>query len=182
MSREGYSVMYLTQQPIEQLPLAIPNVGANADRDAFRNIIFRYCKSLSTLVQTLLELHIWSLCPRILILDSLHTYFAIPSPDFGENPLTHKEFAENHALVIASIQNAVDSLMTKTRVKCFSIVTTDFIGSPNYDQFKQLLVDLYYNQPGSIVDNCRISNILHEIHGIINAEKWEKITATKIGQ
>lgn len=154
-ARRGYNILYLTQKPIEKVPVNAYGTDASADDVvALRNITLRYCKTLPALLKTILELHTWAKLPSLVILESLHTFF-LPIATESEEARAkgYTEFTENHALVIASLLNAVDSLFMKTKTPCFSIVTTDFNSSAHYDEFKQLLLDLYYSQSNSFYEH-----------------------------
>lgn len=78
------------------------------------------------------------------MLESLHTFFTQPSSNAPARVISDVEFAEHHSLLIASLQNAVDSLSKKSGAKCASIASTNFSATPHYDQFRGVLVDLYY--------------------------------------
>lgn len=148
--RNGHNVLYLTQKPIEKVPFTTEYTTSNfvSDVDALRNITLRYCKTLPALLKTILEIHTWARCPRIIILESLHTYFLPTATESEEARMkSYTEFSENHALVVASLLNAVDSLFLRTKAHCFSIVSTDFNSSTHYEQFRQLFMDLYYSKP-----------------------------------
>lgn len=154
-ARRGLNILYLTQKPIATVPVYAQGAEATAaDVVALRNITVQYCKTLPALLKTILELHTWHRQPSLVILESLHTFFLpIATESEAARDKGYTEFTENHALVIASLLNAIDSMFLKSKTPSFSIVTTDFNSSLHYDEFKQLLLDLYYNQANSYFEH-----------------------------
>lgn len=145
-AERGQKVLYISTKQLNELPTT-----QSLQKDILRNITFRYHKSYTELVKTLLELHTWTIVPNLIIVESLQLFF-----DNGNNLIPYKEFIKNHSLTIASLQNAVQSLSNHSDKGCFSIVTLDsnenkFDGY--YEKFLQIMLDLYYVQPGGFIQD-----------------------------
>lgn len=70
----------------------------------------------------------------------------------ADNLITFKEFSQDHAVIIAALQNIVYSLATDD--SCFSIISLD--SNENtfmeyYQELLQTLIDLYYFKEGAFI-------------------------------
>lgn len=125
-------------------------ISTTVQKTILQNILFRYHETYDTLIETLIELHKWTFVPELIIIESLQLYFYD-----ANNLITYKKFIEKHSLTIATLQNAVQELAQRPNGRCFSVMTLDntedkFI--EYYQEFLQVIIDLYYVQAGSFID------------------------------
>lgn len=153
--------MYVANQPLEKLP--IDDLDADTlttsapialNKDILRNIIFKYLKTSGDVLKLMLGLHTWNLVPKLVIIDSLHKYFVEPTTTMcngelviGPTPTNYNQFIENHCLLTASVQNALDALSIRLNGHSFSIISIDFKDehfAEFYNEFQKTFLDLYY--------------------------------------
>lgn len=166
-AKSGHRVLYIRVSAFEELPIEDED-PIQINNYNLRNIYFRYLQTPSEVSKLLLELYSWSMKPKLVIVDFLHTFFMNSSflSISEENLLmesrnqieSEKEFIREHLLITASLHNAIN-LLAETDSKCFSILCVNTRFHPIYQRFVQAYVDLYYYKEKVIFSNsCNLAN------------------------
>lgn len=157
-AQKNHKVLFIARRPLDRLPIDDEDANASLSANILRNIIFRYANTVNELRRIVLELHSWSLAPRLLIIDSLQEFFvdAVAANvhdndhDFGADPTPtdFTEFCQAHCMITAATQNAVDSMACRLSGPCASIISIDFDAVPSYfpyyQRFRTKYCQLYY--------------------------------------
>lgn len=132
-AEHGNTVWYLASKPVDKLP----EIFFRKDRSVLKKIIFTYCKSLETLIQKLLDLDNMFITPSLIIIESLHSFFA-------NSPRKNAEyFLQGHAKIAATLQSCVYSFNERLKGPCWSIVSLD--DNAGYSQqCLATFIDLFY--------------------------------------
>lgn len=156
-------------RPFDRLPIDDTQL-ATLNETVLKNVIFRYSSTCLELLNVLLELDTWRMAPRLLLIDSLQTFFKAPMT------VDDSAFCADHCLLIAAIQNTIESLTKRHGKMCFSITSIDFDVEqfrPNYEGLRQTLIDLYFHRENQVSRNfhCIEEIILEEFFHETNSEK-----------
>lgn len=142
----------MVAKPLETLPVDEndPMSTKLLDPNILRNIIFKYMKEPSALLNVLLEISTSALKPRLIIIDYLHTFFSDLDPSANEKNDFYNEFIRKHMLIVATVQNSVDVLTKHFGTECSSVICLNPSAHKAYDRFEQTIVDLYYYKKYSV--------------------------------
>lgn len=132
-AEQGNTVWYLASKPVDKLP----EIFVRKDRSILKKIMFTYCKSLETLIQKLMDLDNMNITPSLIIVESLHTFFAnIPNRNA-------EYFLHGHTKTLACLQSCVYSFNERLKGPCWGIVSLD--DSEDYSQRSiATITDLFY--------------------------------------
>lgn len=140
--------MFIARRPLEHLPIDDDDPCASLSANILRNIIFRYANTVNDLRQAVLDLHSWTLAPRLLIIDSLQEFFVDYEICAISATTGFTEFCKAHCMITAAIQNAVDSMSFRLDGMCASIISIDSVAVSSlqqyYERFQTKYFDLYY--------------------------------------
>lgn len=159
MAKDGHCVFYVFAKPLDNLPIdeTDPLASTLMDKNILRNIFFKYYDDPGALLKTLLEMHMASVKPRLIIVDFLHKFYdeldTLPSANLKDT--FYREFICKHMLIMATIQNTVDTLAKQFNSQCVSIVCLDTGSNSIYNRFKQQIVDFYYYEENVIFNTGR---------------------------
>lgn len=154
-------VLFILPQPLESLPV---ESFKSLKPEFLKRIIFRYIGSFRELMKMLLEIHTWAKKPRLVLIDSIEVYFK----DCGGNADEFADFFENHCLLAAAVQNAVDSLSADSKSTCVSVLSIDLAAERVggfYKRMEEKFIDLYFYGDGRVVGEKSVRVIWEEAEG-----------------
>lgn len=131
----GHTVLYLASKPIEKLPYAIQQQHNN---ESLRKIFFMYFSTSTDLVKKLLDIHSWNKSPKIIIIESIETFFNFPTQ-------TYDQLVSMHTMLIATLHDCVRTFADRQPDgKAFSLTSLNSRRNDCYPKMLSIWIDLYY--------------------------------------
>lgn len=133
-AENGHTVLYLASRPIEKLP---SNVQHNTE--TLRKIFFMYYSTSTDLVKKLLDIHSWNKSPKLIIIESMETFFNCCQTQ------TYEQLVSMHAMLIGTLHDCVRTFADRQPDgKAFSLVSLNSRRNDCYPRMLSILMDLYY--------------------------------------
>lgn len=150
-AENGHTVLYLASKPLDKLPYSIKHTT-----DTLKKIIFMYFNTDTLLLQKLVEIHNWNKSPKLIIIESLETFFNFETQ-------TYDKLICAHTLLLATLHNCATIFAERFPNKqAFSLISVNTDKFELYKKMVQILVDLYYYKNNwMIMDENTMQKLRH---------------------